>query len=330
MPSATVNMYEVPVGFLTTKSPQTIGTVIDVTITDDDTILHTNEIADPGSSQVFTTPAGTVGTPYTVQFTMTMQYTPAGASAPVSIDVVSMQLIVNGVPKYYIFASQGNQIPGLVSGGSVVRTSDRVSYTNTVTYADLACFASGTLIATQEGLRRVEDIAVGDLVLTADRGPQAVRWAGAARLGPADLLLRPELRPVRVRAGALGAGLPKRDLVLSPQHRLLLSGWRVEMLLGEAEVLAPVKHLIGRPGVEPVQDCRAVGYHHLMFDRHEIVFAEGLPAESFYLGERMRCAMEAGMVAEILALFPELADRPPRPARAFARGYEVAALAGSG
>lgn len=329
MPSATIKLYEIPSAttLYNTNNAQAVGAVIQLTISDDDAFLHFDSGQDP--NQILTSPAGTVGG-YIVQRTMSIEYTPTGAPNPVPIEVVTIFLQINGTYKYYIFADEGNQIPGLVSGASVRRITPHKAYTNTVTYADLACFASGTLIATQEGLRRVEDIAVGDLVLTADRGPQAVRWAGAARLGPADLLLRPELRPVRVRAGALGAGLPKRDLVLSPQHRLLLSGWRVEMLLGEAEVLAPVKHLIGRPGVEPVQDCRAVGYHHLMFDRHEIVFAEGMPAESFYLGERMRCAMEAGMVAEILALFPELADRPPRPARAFARGYEVAALAEPG
>lgn len=325
MPEATVKLYEVPTGFLTTTNPQTIGSVISVTITDDDAYLDTNEVADPGSSQVFTSPAGTVGA-YTVLRTMSMQYTPDGATATVSIDVIFMQLQVNGGFKYYILASSGNEIPGLLSGGSVTRSAAPAVYANSVAYADLACFAAGTRIATPRGPREVEHIAPGELVLTVDHGPQPVRWAGASRFGPADLLLRPELRPVRVRKGAFGDGLPGRDLLLSQQHRLLLSGGRVEMTLGEAEVLAPVKFLVGWPGIETRDECRAIGYHHLMFDRHEIVFAEGLPAESFFLGDRIRDGMEAGMAAEILALFPELAGKTPRPARAFARRHEVAAL----
>lgn len=152
--------------------------------------------------------------------------------------------------------------------------------------AGVICFVPGTRIATPDGPRPVEQLAPGDRVLTRDHGPQPVVWSGATHLTGAELLLHPHLRPVRIRAGALGSAAgsarPDADLLVSPGHRLLLRG--ASALFGAPEVLAAAAdledgHLIRRdyaPG--------AVTYVHLMLGRHEIITANGMACESFHPG----------------------------------------------
>lgn len=100
----------------------------------------------------------------------------------------------------------------------------------------MICFAAGTQLMTPTGPRAIEDIAVGDLVLTVDRGPQPVRWRGKRKLDAIDLHIAPHLRPIRIKAGALGPDLPERDLVVSPQHRILVSSDLARELTGADEV----------------------------------------------------------------------------------------------
>lgn len=142
------------------------------------------------------------------------------------------------------------------------------------------CFTPGTLIDTPDGPRPVEILRPGDLVLTRDSGAQPLRWVGQAQLSAADLRARPQFLPIRILVGALGDGLPKRPLVLSPQHRLLFSGWRAELLFAEAEVLVPAVSLLGDNARRETATGAGVHYLHLLFDRHEIIFAEGAPVES--------------------------------------------------
>jgi len=190
----------------------------------------------------------------------------------------------------------------------------------------IPCFCSGTLVETETGPRPVEAIRAGERVLTRDGGFRPVRWAGARSLGLAELIAAPALVPVRIRAGALGPGVPARDLVVSPQHRVLLEGARAELLFGEAEVLAPAVQLVGRPGIGR-DALRPVRYHHLLFDSHEIVLSEGCWSESFQPGARSLGGLDADQRAEIRALFPEaegLAEMAA--ARRSLRGWETRAL----
>jgi hypothetical protein len=204
-----------------------------------------------------------------------------------------------------------------------------------VAYEDLVapiCFAAGTRLATPRGPRRVEEIAVGDLVTTRDHGAQPVRWIGRRALSAAEIRAAGAVRlaPVRIAAGALGPGRPRRDLRVSPQHRVLVAGWRAELHFGEAEVLVAACHLVdgNRITVEPPD--RGVTYLHLMFDRHEIVLAEGLPAESFRAGRAALGSVAPAALAELHALFPELAGRDDGlpAARPILRGAEAALLRG--
>ncbi len=84
------------------------------------------------------------------------------------------------------------------------------------------CFCAGTLIATPNGLTPIEDLSIGDMILTLDHGPQPIRWIGRSDVSVAQTVINPSILPVQVAAGAMGNGLPRRDLWLSPQHRVMV------------------------------------------------------------------------------------------------------------
>jgi Ca2+-binding RTX toxin-like protein len=170
------------------------------------------------------------------------------------------------------------------------------------------CFTPGTLIATARGDVPVEALVPGDLVLTRDNGLQPLRWVGRRDLSLLDLMADPNLQPVRIEPDALDGAGPDRPMLVSPQHRLLVEGARAELLFGEAEVLVAAKHLLGQAGVSRVLPTDGISYIHILFDQHEIVQSDGIWTESFQPAERMLSAMEAEVRAEVLALFPALAQ----------------------
>ena len=189
--------------------------------------------------------------------------------------------------------------------------------------------ASGTLIATIDGQRKVEELAVGDLILTMDRGYQPLRWIGCKTLDSESLRVAERLRPVRIKASALGPQMPESDLVVSPQHRMLLRSKLALQLFGESEVLVSARKLTLLDDVEVAEDLTSVSYCHLMFDQHEIVFANGAPSESLYLGEMTIEALPPEAREEIRAIFPNLEDEDFRKHLARVsppRGREVRAL----
>jgi len=165
----------------------------------------------------------------------------------------------------------------------------------------VACFAAGTRIAVPGGDVPVERLAAGDLVLTRDRGARPLIWVGRSvrRAVGADA-------PVEIRAGTLG---DHGTLRLSPCHRVLVSGPRAELLFGEAEVLVKAKHLVDGHAVRPVEGGE-VTYVHLLFDRHEVVHAEGLPCESYHPGPETLGSFDADAQDELFRLFPALREDP--------------------
>ncbi|PFG62702.1 Ca2+-binding RTX toxin-like protein [Thioclava sp. ES.031] len=170
----------------------------------------------------------------------------------------------------------------------------------------IPCFTPGTLIATHKGERAVECLQVGDRILTRDSGFQPIRWIGTRALSAAELLAKPEFRSIKIAPGVLGANQPEREMRVSPQHRILLTGPRAQLIAGEPEVLAAARHLVGLPGIEIDEEAEAVTYIHVMFDNHEIVFSDGLWTESFQPGQATMNEMDQAQRAELLALFPEL------------------------
>jgi hypothetical protein len=169
----------------------------------------------------------------------------------------------------------------------------------------ILCFTAGTTISTPHGPRPVEDLAPGDAVLTRDNGVQTLRWTCASVLPQADLIATPDLAPVAIPKDAFGPGLPSVETRVSPQHRLLLADHRAELLFGSNEVLAPAKALFA-----PCAPEAGAHYVHLLFDRHEIVFANDLPMESFHPGDMAKSALSAPARNELFALFPDLRTAP--------------------
>ncbi len=209
-----------------------------------------------------------------------------------------------------------------------VVVDDRGGFDKTEVCIHVPCFATGTLIATAEGLKPVEVIRVGDRVLTRDDGYQEVRWAGQRVLDAEELAENPAFVSVMIKAGALGNDLPRRDLRVSPGHRMLISGIHAEMMFGERDVLVAASDLVGQPGIG--FDKRPVTYVHIMFDRHQVIDSEGSWSESFQPADLTLNGLDQQQREELLALFPELASRKGQRHYAAARrvlaSHEVTAL----
>ena len=183
---------------------------------------------------------------------------------------------------------------GGLSGTATLIDGTTVSFSE---IENIICFGSGSLIDTPRGPRPVETLRPGDLVLTADHGARPIRWHGR-RTVPA----RGKFAPVRIAAGILGV---TADLIVSPQHRMLIRDYRAQVYFGEEEVLVPAKSLAGSLGVETLEGG-TVTYHHLLFDAHEIVFANGAPSESYHPGEHSLAGIAAPAREELFAVFPGL------------------------
>jgi len=194
-------------------------------------------------------------------------------------------------------------------GGSITMTgAQRSDLTNDTT--NVVCFARGTLIHTARGRVPVEQVCAGTRIQTRDNGVQTVRWAGSRRVAATG-----KFAPVLIRQGVLGN---ERDLLVSPQHRMLLQGWRPELFTGETEALAAAKMLIDGHGVI-LRAGGMVEYFHILFDRHEIILAENCWSESFQPGEMAMGALDEPTRQELFVLFPELRSQGPGTYSADAR-----------
>ncbi|MFN3972658.1 MAG: Hint domain-containing protein [Gemmobacter sp.] len=188
--------------------------------------------------------------------------------------------------------------------------ADPAVVTGTLTFVNIEnvipCFTPGTLIATPRGEVPVEELRVGDRVVSRDNGIQDIRWVGAKHLDWAALCANPHLKPVLIRQGSLGNGLPERDMMVSPNHRMLVANDRTALYFEDHEVLVAAKHLVGANGVHSV-DAAGTTYLHMMFDRHEVVLANGAWTESFQPGDYTLKGMGNAQRTEIFEIFPELA-----------------------
>ncbi len=169
--------------------------------------------------------------------------------------------------------------------------------TGLVTLNSIPCFVAGTRIRTPGGEVPVENLRPGDLVLTQDEGPQPLRWVGCRRVEAAGAFA-----PVRIRANTFGS---HKAVAVSPQHRVLIRDSLAELLFGEPEVLVAAKDLVNGGSVT-VAEGGTVDYVHLLFDRHQVIFSEGLATESFLPGPQTAHSFDIEVIAEICALFPEL------------------------
>ncbi|MEP2028744.1 MAG: Hint domain-containing protein [Paracoccaceae bacterium] len=212
----------------------------------------------------------------------------------------------------------------VISGGSYILSNGSftlpsgivVNYTQFESGTGFPCFNRGTLLETSSGTKRIEQLKVGDRVRTIQGRMPKIRWIGSRRFLRRELLENPNLQPVQITAGALGEGLPERDLIVSQQHRMLVRSVIANRMFGTTEVLVPAKKLTDLPGIFVDKSVRDVEYFHLLFDKHEIVFAEGSPTESLYTGPEALKSISSKAREEIMTIFPQIAelDYAPQPA----------------
>lgn len=209
-------------------------------------------------------------------------------------------------------------------GDEIYLTSPFINGVGDVPHEELfVCYLRGTEIDTAAGPVKVEELGRGDPVRTGEGDFAPLRWIGSRRFTRAEIAARPHLAPIRIAAGALGDGVPSRDLYVSPQHRILVRSRIAHRMFEAEEVLIPAKALLALTGVDQIHDLDEVEYVHFMFDRHELVYANGALSESLYPGSQALNAVGDEARRELLEIFPVLADpdqdRSSPPARPLAR-----------
>ena len=191
------------------------------------------------------------------------------------------------------------------------------------------CFTRGTRLRTPDGEVPVEDLLPGDRVITRDDGAQPVLWIGHSYLTGARLHVSPELRPIRIRRFALGGEVPDGELLVSPQHRVLVRGAAARALFNTDEVLVAAADLIDDQSICVAHSLRGLTYYHLLLARHQVVWANGVPSESFHPAEAELDRIEPTQRDRLLRLFPNLLRDPSRygaPARRLLTRAEAAIL----
>lgn len=147
---------------------------------------------------------------------------------------------------------------------------------------------------------------VGDRVLTYSGAFKPIRWIGSRHVNLRYHVNSNVLRPIRILAGALGQGLPSRDVLVSRQHRMLVSSKIAMRMFQSKNVLISAIKLTGLPGIYVDLDVDDVTYFHILFDDHEVVFADDAPAESLFTGAEALRRIPSEAREEIFTLFPEL------------------------
>ncbi len=113
-------------------------------------------------------------------------------------------------------------------------------------------------------------MAIGDLVLTLSGAVRPVKWIGHRSYAGRFLAAIPQVQPVRFRAGSIYQGVPRWDLLASPEHAMLLDG-----------LLIPARYLVNGEGIVRERGLRQVDYFHVELDSHDVILAEGAPSETF-------------------------------------------------
>lgn len=181
----------------------------------------------------------------------------------------------------------------------------------------VVCFAQGTMIETKGLSCTVDTLNVGDMVMTRDAGLCPIAWIGKTTVAATG-----DLAPIVITKGTLGND---RDLIVSPQHAILLDDWRAELLFGQDEVLVRAVDLLNHDGVYR-KTGGVVTYYHILFDAHQLVRSEGLWSESLYPGDMTLQTVNEAAREEIITLFPDLETYGPKAAPCI-RAFEATLLA---
>ncbi len=332
---------------LTTNTTQGIGTpgesfslaggepaLTSVVVEDDDALATDGSVTETGQrariagSSGFGTPGQVVDLEYRITVAtdgippgqVTFYVLSVGGS---SVGLVGAEPLEPGVT-YTILRASDQQTPAtLRQYGVSGRITPDLAGQNALAWDAIFCFTFDTLVDTPDGARLIEDLCPGDLVTTLGNGSQPLRWTASRRV-PADEMRRfPELQPVEFATGAIGNSRP---LLVSPQHRILLNDWRAQVYFGEDEVLIPAKAMVNGTTIRQVLPPDGVTYVHLLFDRHEILIAEGALSESFHPGETGLHSLDAAQRRELDLLFPGLELQRRRAAFPIVKLAEARAL----
>lgn len=179
----------------------------------------------------------------------------------------------------------------------------------TIPLADLTgmSFGRGTRITMSDGSQRpVEELTVGTRVLTRDNGMQPIRWIGKRTVQAVGAFA-----PVVITEGVLGNA---ESITISQQHRMLISDWRAEVMVGSKDVLIQAADLVNDDTIF-IRTGGFVEYTQLVFDQHQILYAEGVPTESLHMSRQILSNLPDDVASEVLALFPDLPATEPKFSR---------------
>jgi len=286
-----------------------IATSHDLVVNDDDAGFEDNVLDQTigDGSEV-----GTVGDPIEMESRLVFM-----GSDGSTVDVLLMNNTTSsGTGEYFL--PQSPLVPGM--DYTLIRAD---ADPGEVKYQDIACvcFGRGSMIRMADGTEKpVEALVEGDMVLTRDNGAQPVRWVGGRTVAAFG-----HLAPIVIQSGALGN---KADLIVSPQHRMLIADWRAEVMLGTHEVLVKARDLTNSDTIYR-REGGVVEYFHILFDTHEIIYAEGIPSESLHINRKTLDSLAEDSRAEIIELFPDIVETPQISAlasRMSLKSYEASAL----
>ncbi len=185
--------------------------------------------------------------------------------------------------------------PGDLSGSFTMTDGTVVTFDE---IENIICFTPGTMILTETGERPIDSLRIGDRVITRDHGPQPLRWVGRSAVPGTG-----KFAPVRVEPQMLDGA--RRALLVSPQHRLVFGGYQSELYFGRDEVMVAATHL--EDGLTVYRaPCPMVTYIHLLFDAHEVIFAEGAATESFHAGTMAMTAITGAVRDDLFRHMPQL------------------------
>ncbi len=250
---------------------------------DGDLILeHNNGQPDPDTRVMYK------GTLYSFTYSVVGTFPFGDTKVPMALwgKTVAKIVLSNGVTLFFVLDGTGTAaLLNLIQNGRITLTN-----VNTMPPDTPVCFCAETEILTPSGYRAVETLRAGDLVLNERGEAKPLIWVGCSSVTLASLRAHPNLRPIRIPAGAVAPGVPRADLDVSPQHRVVIEGPATELLFGEERVLVPAKHLAGSLA-EVVEPEAEVEYYHLLLEDHEILVTNGLHSESFQPARRTIDAM---------------------------------------
>ncbi|NNF80041.1 MAG: Hint domain-containing protein, partial [Rhizobiales bacterium] len=215
--------------------------------------------------------------------------------------------------------ADGDALPNLSTGNTKLQVAN-LDTSTPERFPAPACFVHGTLIRTADGPKAIENILPGEMVWTADKGMVPVSWIASE-----TVMGTGKSAPIRFASGSFEN---TSELLVSPNHRMLLTGYGPQLYLGEDEVFVAAKHLVNGTSIIS-KPCLSVTYFHLLFEEHEIVDANGALTESYFLGDfnqEKRFANDRGMMQAILSN-QEKRTSPTDLARHDARKVEAILLA---